>query len=575
MPFLGKNFKKKDKKEKIKSERNKNGGSSLGFGKANGKVNKESSNRGDFFSSKHRPIPTRDVSESYIELPVIDNLSNYNRPPSLHSGCSLELFDKDSSYSANPSYIEESGSDGLSVNSNDELSRGSENSVAHHVKQLPDIQSGKPLDNSSQPDVERMLQAYKSPPSYANMVGEQRDGSRNSVDRYRHPPPYREVRMMNGMGFQRVKPIMYSRSDNALNSSFNRRYPMGHYPDPERRHSQELGYQQNPRQFSQIPGNLPRNSGIFSKIDKETMTDELTEESDSSQEGFSMYRQEMMGNLQPSNSEVLSFSTGHYEAYSGPSFSAYTEPHLNDLGSFYGSNHTNSQGTSTSSLAGQSYLSQVTSAIQMHPSSNGSSQWSIGNSPMTSIPGELTTLDHSLPPGWSVDWTLDGEKFYVDHNNQTTTWCHPFEKAGLPEDWEKVESPEHGIYYVNHRTKTAQYDNPVKHLLVEENLPFPSKNSLVPANPYMYAEIPGWLQFYSTASSEYDEYLKWDLFRYADLDGFQTMLKRLYKKDLEQVVYKYEEYRQALQREIERRQQQVPRVLTTRALAELGDETSV
>jgi hypothetical protein len=62
------------------------------------------------------------------------------------------------------------------------------------------------------------------------------------------------------------------------------------------------------------------------------------------------------------------------------------------------------------------------------------------------------------------------------------------------------------------------------------------------------------------------------------------MLKRLYKKDLEQVVYKYEEYRQALQREIERRkqqmemerrQQQVPRAFSTRVLAELGDETSV
>ena len=54
------------------------------------------------------------------------------------------------------------------------------------------------------------------------------------------------------------------------------------------------------------------------------------------------------------------------------------------------------------------------------------------------------------------------------------------------------------------------------------------------------------------------------------------MIKRLYKKDLEQVVYKYEVYRQALQKEIERRQQPAPpRALTTRALAELGDETSV
>lgn len=46
MPFLGKNFKRsKEKKEKIKSEKYRNGGTTLGFGKANGKVNKNGSNR--------------------------------------------------------------------------------------------------------------------------------------------------------------------------------------------------------------------------------------------------------------------------------------------------------------------------------------------------------------------------------------------------------------------------------------------------------------------------------------------------------------------------------------------------
>ena len=33
-------------------------------------------------------------------------------------------------------------------------------------------------------------------------------------------------------------------------------------------------------------------------------------------------------------------------------------------------------------------------------------------------------------------------------------------------------------------------------------------------------------------------------------------MNRLYMKDLERIVMKYEEYRQALQREMERRQQQ-------------------
>ena len=46
MPFLGKNFKRsKEKKEKIKSEKYRNGETTFGFGKANGKVNKNGPSR--------------------------------------------------------------------------------------------------------------------------------------------------------------------------------------------------------------------------------------------------------------------------------------------------------------------------------------------------------------------------------------------------------------------------------------------------------------------------------------------------------------------------------------------------
>ena len=37
-----------------------------------------------------------------------------------------------------------------------------------------------------------------------------------------------------------------------------------------------------------------------------------------------------------------------------------------------------------------------------------------------------------LPPGWSIDFTLRGRKYYIDHNTQTTHWSHPLEKEGLP-----------------------------------------------------------------------------------------------------------------------------------------------
>lgn len=58
------------------------------------------------------------------------------------------------------------------------------------------------------------------------------------------------------------------------------------------------------------------------------------------------------------------------------------------------------------------------------------------------------TEELPLPPGWSVDFTLRGRKYYIDHNTKTTHWSHPLEKEGLPTGWERIESPEYGVYYV-------------------------------------------------------------------------------------------------------------------------------
>ena len=50
---------------------------------------------------------------------------------------------------------------------------------------------------------------------------------------------------------------------------------------------------------------------------------------------------------------------------------------------------------------------------------------------------------------------------------------------------------------------------------------------------------------------------QWDMFRLPELDCWQTMLKRLYMKELEQVVFWFEEYRQSMQHEIKRREQEM------------------
>lgn len=52
-----------------------------------------------------------------------------------------------------------------------------------------------------------------------------------------------------------------------------------------------------------------------------------------------------------------------------------------------------------------------------------------------------------LPLGWSVDYTLRGRKYYMDHNTKTTHWSHPLERECLPTGWQCIDSPQYGIYY--------------------------------------------------------------------------------------------------------------------------------
>lgn len=59
-----------------------------------------------------------------------------------------------------------------------------------------------------------------------------------------------------------------------------------------------------------------------------------------------------------------------------------------------------------------------------------------------------------------MDWTIRGRKYYIDHNTNTTHWSHPLEREGLPPGWERVESAEFGVYYVDHINKRAQYKHP-------------------------------------------------------------------------------------------------------------------
>jgi len=209
-----------------------------------------------------------------------------------------------------------------------------------------------------------------------------------------------------------------------------------------------------------------------------------------------------------------------------------------------------------------------------HPSSQGSRQMHpqprhalfplTPRQPLSPQPPPEDSLP--LPPGWSVGWTMRGRKYFIDHNSKTTHWSHPLETEGLPAGWEKVESPEFGVYYLNHITRQVQYDHPSVPVYCKPNTSLPQlaytspptvpnnvkyhQNVLVPANPYLHEEIPVWLRVYFKASPTLDHKLKWDLFRLPELECFDAMLNKLFKKELAELVMRYEGVRYRMSQEL-------------------------
>ncbi|KAL3287124.1 hypothetical protein HHI36_001605 [Cryptolaemus montrouzieri] len=162
-----------------------------------------------------------------------------------------------------------------------------------------------------------------------------------------------------------------------------------------------------------------------------------------------------------------------------------------------------------------------------------------------------------LPPGWSIDYTLRGRKYYIDHNTKTTHWSHPLEREGLPTGWQCIQSPQCGVYYVNHITRQAQYEHPclvpclnyqpdVRYLQTPQHTNYQPHSVLVPANRYLLEEVPHWLNVYFKARPDLDHKLKWDMFRLAELDCYNGMLTRLFMQEMENIVMRYECYRSAL-----------------------------
>ncbi|KAK6642602.1 hypothetical protein RUM43_004104 [Polyplax serrata] len=102
---------------------------------------------------------------------------------------------------------------------------------------------------------------------------------------------------------------------------------------------------------------------------------------------------------------------------------------------------------------------------------------------------QITAEDHrtgipsseGLPPGWTVQVAPNGRVFFIDHNEKTTTWVDPRtgraspmpnqpvasvpkkpddELSPLPEGWEERMHTDGRTFFIDHNTRTTQWEDP-------------------------------------------------------------------------------------------------------------------
>uniref|UniRef100_A0A1I8A258 WW domain-containing protein n=1 Tax=Steinernema glaseri TaxID=37863 RepID=A0A1I8A258_9BILA len=184
-----------------------------------------------------------------------------------------------------------------------------------------------------------------------------------------------------------------------------------------------------------------------------------------------------------------------------------------------------------------------------------------------SLPG-APSEDLPLPVNWAVEVTPEGYRYYVDHNNRRTHWIHPFAKENLPQGWTKIFDQTHGVVYYNEIENRSQFEHPglatpatsapattsTSAAALHESASFQSiRAETIEDLNIIKEDVPEWLRMYCRAPSDSDHLLNWKLFKLANLDQYEKMVRKLYKQDVIDIVIRYERKRRELNRELNRR----------------------
>lgn len=114
------------------------------------------------------------------------------------------------------------------------------------------------------------------------------------------------------------------------------------------------------------------------------------------------------------------------------------------------------------------YVVQQGNQRFLYPPSLGAAAAVAGPSTSTSIPDDDDDILGPLPSGWERRKQPEGRVYYVNHKNRTTQWEDPrtqgqetgIDEPPLPDGWE-IRLTEDGVrYFVDHNTRTTTFQDP-------------------------------------------------------------------------------------------------------------------
>ncbi|KAM8707841.1 hypothetical protein ACLKA7_014898 [Drosophila subpalustris] len=94
------------------------------------------------------------------------------------------------------------------------------------------------------------------------------------------------------------------------------------------------------------------------------------------------------------------------------------------------------------------------------------------------VPTDQTAVneEEALPPRWSMQVAPNGRTFFIDHESRRTTWIDPRngraspmpnqtrrvedDLGPLPEGWEERVHTDGRVFYIDHNTRTTQWEDP-------------------------------------------------------------------------------------------------------------------